>query len=536
MKKRLTLIASIILLAAMLFGCAAPASSNADTSDTATTPGTSGAATTSHSTTFNIVTSDTMTQVDPHNTTTPADFYCMALCYDSLIDTDRAGTYSPGLATSWEVSDDCTSITLELRQGVKFNNGEDFNADVVVYNVERLVSHKDDYNVPMVYCPLLSDAEKIDEYTVKINTSSADPSILGHLSTFLMVPMEATQELGDQMFIDMKQYGTGPWILDEWVSGQYAHFTKNPDYWDIANYDSYFEDGYVRFVSEPSSAAAAHVSGQVDAYVTFGGISTDILNLYDGSEDTITVYTKEINSYTDLRLGFPEDTPFYDEKVREALDLAIDRQTIADEIFGTGRVPNGVITEGAIGYDETMGPYEYDLERARELLAESSYDGHELEFYATASFGKADDVAPAITSMLEDVGFNIKLNMVDVATFNAATDWDIMYCLNLFSNGDPTTFISSRFVTDFMHATFSGTDADELIALCNAFLVETDPDVREDLAKQINNWNKDWHGPAFAIAGNNAYYALTNGIEGVGVGPDGFPVLGQIDWDTSAAE
>ncbi|WP_073078567.1 ABC transporter substrate-binding protein [Sporobacter termitidis] len=516
----------------MLFGCA-PASGPAAGAAQGTAPAGGESA---HSKTFNIVTSDSLVQLDPHNITTPADEYVMKMSYDSLLDTDHKGKFVGNLATSWEFNTDATELTFHLRQGVKFLNGEPWNADVAVYNFQRLISHKDDFAVAINYFSPLVGAEKIDDYTAKMIFDNPYPFALNYLHQFVMIPMEANKEMGDQMFTDMKQIGTGPWIFDEWVSGQYAHFKKNPDYWDKDEYNSYFDDGYIHFVSEPSSAAGAQISGDADAYISFGGINSDVVPLYKGTEDKIQVVMNDMNMYADLRMGFPEGSPLNDEKVREAIDLAIDRQSIADQIFQGGGVPLSILVPGDVGYDSTMAPYEYNPDKAKELLAQSSYQGQELTFLGSSAFLKSQDSMEAITSMLQDVGFKINLNVEDLATFNnemAMGKWDLMYATNQCINGDPFLYFNSRFVTDFMHSNFKN---DELIGLVKKFNVEPDAAVREDLAKQISKWNKDFHGPALALANVKGIYAVTKGTTGINLYPDGYESLTHISWDPSLAK
>jgi ABC-type transport system substrate-binding protein len=361
-----------------------------------------------------------------------------------------------------------------------------------------------------------------------------------------MIPAGQHAEEGENMFFEMRHSGTGPWIFDEWASGQYAHFTKNPDYWNKAEYDPYFDDGYIRFVAEATSAATSQVNGDVDAYVQFGGISTDVLSVYAGTEDKIDQVNIANNTYhAVLRIGFPPDTAFYDEKVREALDLAIDRQTISDTIYDGAGVPLGIMPEGTQGYLTDLSPYEYDPEKAKQLLSESSYDGKELYFKVCTIFPpKSEDVGLAITSMLEEVGFKIRMEVQDITTYitdiqqskqDGSGVWDLLLLNSQFVNADPYTLVNSGFANDFMGAFFKGADADKLVKLVTDSNVATDPADRLKLLEEVNRFNREFHGPQFAISYCPGVYTLTKGVTGVSVGPDGYPMTHFIDWDPSLA-
>jgi peptide/nickel transport system substrate-binding protein len=316
--------------------------------------------------------------------------------------------------------------------------------------------------------------------------------------------------------------------------------TKNPDYWNKATYDPYFDDGYIRFVTEPTSAAAAQISGDADVYISQGGIGYDVLPLYAGTEGTVEVRERtDTNSYADIRLGFADNTPFYDEKAREALDLAIDRQLLADQVIMSGIVPNGPLPVGVVGYDPSMAPYEFNPEKAKTLLAESSYDGHELKLLSMSIGLNAEDFALAITSMLQDVGFNVKPQVLDLATFNEDKDkgdWDIMPASNLFFDNDPGMYFNSRYIQDYMHSDFEGPDSETLNEFGLRYNVEPDPAKREEIMIEANHWMKDWHGPELAIASINAVWTQNYGITGIVMQPDVFWRCDYIDWDPSLAK
>jgi ABC-type transport system substrate-binding protein len=561
-QKRIISVLFVVFIAVTLFGCGsggtddtgdgggandASNASNAgdiDNAGDATQPDDAASAD-ARSRTFAVVTGDPVITMDPHNTTSQLDNVVQNMCYEPLISSDHAGAYTGVLAESWEINDSWTEATFTLRQGVKFQNGEDWNADVAVYNIERGIAHKDEFTVFMNYFNALKGAEKIDDYTFKMTFSQSFPDFMLQIPRVLFIPMGAHQEMGDQMFIDMNHIGTGPWIIDEWISGQSVHFTKSPDYWNKAEYDPYFEDGYIRLVTEPTSAAGAQISGEVDAYCQLGGIGYDVLALFEGAEDRIEIIENaETTSYADLKLGFPsslgENATWYDAKAREALNLCLDRQSIADNVFQSGRTPVGVFPKGVnFGYSPDIRPYEYDIERAKQLLSESSYDGRELSLIAQNASGNIENYSLAIVSMMEEAGFTVKLELLDQSTFvdtMNAGEWDVMVNNNIFNSGNIAAFLEPRYIADYSHANMAGPDGDDLIEQVNAFLSETDTAKREEIAIGVNNWMRDWNGPEIAVAMYNTVWTRNYGITGIESYPDTFWGMTRIDWDPSLAK
>ena len=318
MSKRLIAFLSIILTLTLLVSCSGSNNGN-DVGNTAGTEATgtggssspnssgSGAAggdSTERSRTVNIGCNYRPTTMDPHNLRNYSSIIHAMFTFETLLQNDHVGGYHPWLAESWDIADDGLSWTFHLRQGISFQNGDAFNADDVVYTVERVVNNADDLSYRGQYAPNMIGADKIDEYTVKVIFEIPQPTIdaYGSFSSLYIISKETHEELGDSYFYDQYCYGTGPWLLDEWIDGQYSHFTKNEEYWNKSVFDSYFNEVYLHYIIEDSSAIAAHLTGTTDMYLCNGGINADLLSLYNGTEDRIEILEYETATAYHLNL------------------------------------------------------------------------------------------------------------------------------------------------------------------------------------------------------------------------------------------
>ena len=536
MAKKIAILVSVVLIAGLLFGCGSGggSTSGGSTSGGSTSGGsTAGGSAATHGKTFNLIIHGQQNGVDPHNTVGTIDEYVGRCIFDVIADTDHYGNRFGVLCDTWEYNEDCTEMTFTLRKGITFTNGEPWNADVFVYNINRLVEYKDELGLALRYYMPMVGAVKVDDYTVKMLFDSSFPFAHAYLRLFMIIPMQAHMEYGEDFFNQRMLYGTGPWKFGEWVNGQYTYLTKNEDYWDKEHYDSYFDDGYLRYILEPTSAAAAHIAGDADAYVGQGGINRDILPLYAGSEDKIELVEIELLMHGFVTLSFKEGSVFNDIRVREAASLAIDRQSIADNIYMSGRACVGVLQPGVTGYDPSMPPYEYNPEKAKQLLAESGYDGRELVFTAANDGYRAEDATLAIASMLTDVGFNIKVLMEDTASMNersATGNFDMNSATFLSVDGIPFGYFQWNYLSDTGHHFYKD---DTLTEYLLQFTQGLDPDKREIAARNVGWFVKENFAPYLPFALVNAVHAVSYGLDGLYLYPDGQLDFHHVDWDPS---
>jgi len=525
---------AVAMLLTLLSGCGNTTSGNAaapnstDAPTPAATPTEQGDA---PGKTFSVAIGENMTELHPLNQATlPGKAICF-MVYDTLVDGDHAGNYTPLLAKDWSISEDGRTWTFHLRDDVVYHNGEPFTSADVETTFQLLLDNPDTMITATQYWANLESVNAIDDYTVEITLSEAVAAgivLMGFANTFI-IPDEAYAELGESLFTDQLMYGTGPWIFDEWIDGQYVHLTKNPDYWGGA--DSYYEDFYMRFILEASTAINAHLSGAVNAYVTTGGVDPDLVSLYNGYEDKIDLFTKSCGTleYIGLQCG----GAFQDKNIRLAFEHAIDRESIMNAIFGGGALPNSILTESCFGYDPELENYVYDPELAREELENSSYDGSEIELASNAATAKSETVLLAISEMLNKVGFNTKVSIVEGATLmdmRSTGDYDAFMVAWSHNFGDPYMFLNQRVMMDAHHTNYRNDRVNELI---QASSTETDDAVRQQEIRELVRLMREDAGPYFPVIVINSTFATDKGVSGVDIYSDGIFHFRNVDYSAS---
>jgi len=337
--------------------------------------------------------------------------------YDSLVFINDEGALEPALATSWEVAEDGVTYTFTLREGVTFHNGEPFNAQAVVASWERGKNPENQYFDN--WTPAVS-VEAVDDLTVAITTETVRPLFLREMAqSWAMTPPGYIAEVGEQGFLE-HPVGTGPFKLVEWIQGDRIVMEKNENYW---------REGYplldqliFRSIPESATRVAAIQTGEVDIVTRLSAEEADSLRGIEGLE--VTNYTVDrvyYIAFNNMTTGIGQPTE--DVRVRLAMNYAVDVQAIIDAIFNGYAAPaTGLVTPDNWGYDSEIQPYGYDVERARELLAEAGYpDGFEMDFACPAgAYTNFEQVCEAVQGFLGEVGIVTNLSVMESGAF-----WDL---------------------------------------------------------------------------------------------------------------
>nr|WP_245261777.1 ABC transporter substrate-binding protein [Ancylobacter sp. FA202] len=346
--------------------------------------------------------------------------------YDPLISFDlssaeKAAVLRPALATSW-VPDatDKTRWTIKLREGVKFHDGSDFNADAVIFTLERTFNkdfpaYDASFNRQLKsYLPSLKGWKKIDDTTVELTTNAPDSLFPYQLTRLLIVSPAQYEKLGkDWAKFREQPSGTGPWKQVALVPRQRLELDPNKDYWD-KNRVPKLDKLILLPVPEVSARTAALLSDRVDWAESPSPDTVERLK-----EDKITVSTNAIPHMWPYTLSQLPDSPLADIRVRKALNLAIDREGLVEVLSGLAVPSVGNVTPDSPWFGTPSFKVEYNPDEARRLLKEAGYGPDKpLKLKAAISTAGSGQMYPLlmnefIQENLREVGVELQLEVFE---------------------------------------------------------------------------------------------------------------------------
>lgn len=414
---------------------------------------------------------------DPRQTT--ADYIIQLNVFDTLTKTeaneDGELEIVPGLAESWTISDDGKTYSFKLREGVTFTNGETLTSDDVLYTVdsmldpERAALNTDWMNMIAGAQDVLDgNSETVEGKGIIIHDDNnfdivLEDSYSPFLAT-LSVPgwsilnREACEEADEAgggpsvtKFGNDPEYtvGCGPFILKEWVLNDHVYLEANPDYWQGA---PAIEGVVIKVIPDADTEKMLFESGQTDIFDL--DVARHLIPEYQESEEwSDNIVPKTVLGVTYLAIN-ENIEPFDDVNVRKALQMAIDKETIIEEMYSGTAVPaNGIYPPGLIGYNEDLEEIPYDPEGAKELLAEAGYpDGFDMTIATTANDDQATtDLVAIIQQQFAEIGVNVTIDQMDEASWYdvRATGELPMYMATWYADiNDPDNFIYTFFSDD----------------------------------------------------------------------------------------
>jgi|HigsolmetaAR203D_1030402.scaffolds.fasta_scaffold00673_18 ABC-type transport system substrate-binding protein len=367
---------------------------------------------------------------DPPKMTLHSEMFTSAPAMETLARYDGQGLLQPHLAESWDVDAANKTITLHLRKGVKFHDGTDFNAEAVVWNIEKF------REAGRAEVSGISTVEAVDDATVKITLETWNSSLLEAVTNAMVIVSPSAYEANGADWAARNPVGTGPFVFVSWDRDSKAVYKKNENYWQEGK--PYLDGVELHYIADPMTAAAALERGEVHGLIT---ITPDTAQQVSGFAEIIML-TSGIGAGADAIIFNTADTgsPLANVKVRQAIAHAIDIESLVKALTYGYNIPTvqwGL--PGAWSYNPDLKGFPYDPERAKQLLAEAGYpDGFKTKItYITGPANQ--DKFTAVQSYLGAVGIEVELEPVDNGRFvalRAESNWGGMLAANFRGDAD----------------------------------------------------------------------------------------------------
>ena len=380
--------------------------------------------------------------------------------FEGLTRIDASGAVQPGLAESWEVSEDGLTYTFTLHDGVTFHDGTSFEASDVVFSLDR-ARGEDSVNAQKALFEAIETVEAVDDRTVRVTLSRPDGSFLYNMGwgdAVIVAPETADGNRENPV-------GTGPFRFDEWTRGTEISLARNPDYWGKA---PALERATFRIVPDPAAAATALQAGDVQAFPNFP--APELLPVFD-ADPRFTVALGSTEGETILAINNGRE-PFDDPRVRKALAYAVDREAIiTGAMFGLGTPIGSHFAPHHPAYVDLTGETPHDPARARELLAEAGVSDLSLTLQLPPPV-YARRGGEIIASQLRDVGIEVAIEPIEWAQWLEKVFTNKDYDLTIVSHTEPNDI--GIYARDDYYFDYQSDEFDATIEKLNATVDESE--------------------------------------------------------------
>lgn len=457
------------------------------------------------------------TSLDPMGHNVTFTFSVMGNVYEGLVRRGADLEIEPALATSWEIVEP-TRWRFHLREGVKFHNGNDFNADDVLFSYKR-IDNKDSNVRDRVAG--VTDVIKVDDYTVDFVTEVPNPILIGQWETFYMMDKEWSEENGAEVptnttkgiesYAGRHANGTGPFMITERAVGVRTVFEPYPDWWGDATHN--LTKVTMTPITQAATRVAALLSGEID--MMYPAPLQDIERIKQ-NEGTRIISGPELRTiflgmdqFRDEALGTSVDgNPFKDQRVRQAIYQAIDIDLIKKKVMRDLSYPTSLmISPTLFPAGEEIERYPYDIEKAKALLADAGYpDGFETRFDCPNDrYVNDEEICQVITAMLARVGIKVNLRAYPKAQFFADINRGSQDFAIYMLGWTPSNFDSQNVLYNLLaswdeetgrgRVNYGDIDDPRIDEITAEVLTETDEEKRDALILE-----------AYQIVKNKAYY------------------------------
>lgn len=402
MKKFLSLTLSMSMLLCGLVGCASSGDDSGSASGTGSSSS-SSSATSKDPNKLIVAQGGDAKSLNPQSSNDSASSTVSKQIYDTLLFQDENMNITPGLAEEYELSEDGLELYLKIREGIFFHNGEELKATDVEFTLEGAKASAETSHIvgPIDTIEILGDYELV----VKLEYPFAP--ILSHLAhtAISILNEKAVTEAGSGYGVDVV-VGTGPYEFVSWAIGDRIEMTRNDDYW---NGVALIENLTFRSIPNNSSRLLELESGGID--IAYDIAPSDIEHVESSSGMSLIRSANFSNSY----VGFnTEKAPFDNVKVRQAINLALDMETIIEAVYyGAGGAATGPIGSMVWAYNDHVDGYGYDPEAAKALLEEAGYgDGFSTTIWTNEN-AQRQLIAEIVQNQLGAIGISVSMETME---------------------------------------------------------------------------------------------------------------------------
>ena len=491
---------------------------------------------------------------DPGQYTTGTDFDASAeTIYNRLSEFERGSTnVIPGLATSWDISPDNLTYTFHLRDGVKFHTTpyftptRNFNADDVLFTFNRMLD-KDmpfrkayptefPYFTDMGMDKNIKSVEKIDDHTVKFTLNSVDAAFIQNMAMHF-ASIESAEyadkllKAGNPSDINQKPIGTGPFVFKSYQKDSNIRYTGNKDYWKPE--DVKIDNLIFAITTDPS--VRMQKLKKNECQITIYPRPADLQSLKEDPNLKMPSQAGFNTGYIaynvmDKIKGSDEPNPMAQLKVRQALDMAVNKQQIIDSVYqGAGQLATNVLPPTQWSYDESIKDAPYDPEKAKQLLKEAGIkEGTEITLWAMPVQRPYNPNAKLMAEMLQSdwgkIGIKAKIMTYEWGEYikrSKGGENGAMLIGWSGDNGDPDNWLGTLFGCDSLEGNnFSKWCDPEFDKLVKAAKATTDIAERTKLYQQAQQRLKS-QVPMTPIAHSTVYQPMRKNVEDFKISPFG---------------
>lgn len=417
--------------------------------------------------TITFVIGNDIMSLDPGQTSSDTDYIMYTGCvYEGLTALKSDGTIEPGLAESWTIEDGGLTYIFHLKQGVKFHNGEELKASDVVFSY----NYAKESPFTASFGALFESVEAVDEYTVKVTLASPFAPFLSNVAGAMIHSEKAVNDGGDNY--GLNPVGTGPFRFAGYELGQKVTFERFEDY---HRGPAALKTIVYKIVADPNTALVSLEAGTVDYLFSVPEISYSSLK----SNKELQVIEYDSRELTHLTMNINAE-PFNSLEARRAVNCALDKEAVVKiALEGLGAPADYVLNKKYFGYSDQVTGYEYNPEKAKELLTAAGYpDGLNLKLTTCDRYSKT---AQVVQEQLGQVGIHLEMEQTDqnammesvasgnytISLFMWSLDSDADSWKYVFKTGDIVNYApySNPAVDDLFVQAQQTTDSDERVAL-----------------------------------------------------------------------